>query len=140
MPRSALHLLVSRNRTGPPNTTQSRPVAAAATARLQDAHEDTERLAGEKAALADSVKHLAEKVRKLEGFKQLLVSNLAEEHGGALPQGFNTEPLPDNDTLISDILTNATPEPMPARPSLARVESRARQAACQPAVRFFVPC
>jgi hypothetical protein len=101
---------------------------------LAAAHDEAERLTGEKAALGGSVKQLAGKVRKLEGFKQMLVSNLAEEHGGALPRGLSAEALPDSDALLADILANAKPASLPARPSLARIESRARRCVtcCRP--------
>jgi FtsZ-binding cell division protein ZapB len=92
---------------------------------LVDAHEDAEQLAGHKQALKDTVKELADKVRKLEGFKRLLLSNLAEDHDGVLPPGLVSEEPPDGETLVSRVLANAKPLALPTRPSLVHVASRA---------------
>ena len=64
-------------------------------------------------------------VRKLEGFKKSLLSNLAEEAGTVLPAAASPEPLPDGDTLVNDILASSKPEALPARPSLVHLETRA---------------
>lgn len=67
-------------------------------------------------------------VRKLEGFKKSLLSNLAEEAGTVLPAAASPEPLPDGDTLVNDVLAGAKPEALPARPSLVHFETRAHPA------------
>lgn len=61
-------------------------------------------------------------VRKLEAFKNSLLTNLAEEAGAVLPASATPDPLPDSDQLVLDILAHSKPEALPARPSLVHIE------------------
>eukprot|EP00892_Ulva_mutabilis_P000855 jgi/Ulvmu1/10770/UM069_0004.1 len=105
---------------------------------LAAAHETIARLEGEKSALADSVRTLAERVQKLEAFKRTLIASLQDDGGAPVGGGGSgsggaasvngglwgeAKPAQEGDRLVREILANAKPAHIPKHPSLSKADS-----------------
>lgn len=104
---------------------------------LASAHDSIARLEGEKAALAASVRTLAERIQKLEAFKRTLIASLQDDTPGAVAAGMSSggggsslwgeapkaAPPPEGERLVQEILANAKPAPLPHRPQLLHGDS-----------------
>jgi prophage DNA circulation protein len=98
---------------------------------LAAAHDMIARLEGEKAALASSVRTLAERIQKLEAFKRTLIASLQDDSPAAIAAGGSSTggggslwgeapkmAPPEGERLVQEILASAKPAPLPQRPSL----------------------
>jgi uncharacterized protein YoxC len=103
---------------------------------LASAHDSIARLEGEKAALAASVRTLAERIQKLEAFKRTLIASLQDDTPGAVAAGLSSggrgsslwgeapkAPPPEGERLVQEILANAKPAALPQRPQLLHGDS-----------------
>jgi uncharacterized protein YoxC len=103
---------------------------------LASAHDSIARLEGEKAALAASVRTLAERIQKLEAFKRTLIASLQDDAPGAVAAGMSSSgrgsnlwgeapkaPPAEGERLVQEILANAKPAALPQRPKLLHGDS-----------------
>lgn len=121
---------------------------------LASAHDSIARLEGEKAALAASVRTLAERIQKLEAFKRTLIASLQDDTPGAVAAGMSSggggsslwgeavkaAPPPEGERLVQEILANAKPAALPQRPQLLHGDSSKfrDQRACDVGACFLV--
>lgn len=104
---------------------------------LASAHESIARLEGEKAALAASVRTLAERIQKLEAFKRTLIASLQDDTPGSAAAGISAggggsslwaeapkaAPPPEGERLVQEILANAKPAALPQSRQLMHNDS-----------------